>query len=124
MSHEYKKIGEVELVIGLVFLFGLYLMDDALDGLVIGLFLVPIINGLCTLINWWFFTSKGDKTASEPKSLLLQFLVDAFPFIPGPIVTFAIKAYMHNRSEPAPAESKVVGRIGPAEGKINTKQAA
>ena len=96
MNSKYKKIGEVEMIIGLVFLFGLYIMNDLLDGLVIGLFIVPVINLFCLGINWWFFDSRGDKKAGDPQSIILQFITGAIPLVPAPIITFIVKTYIHN----------------------------
>lgn len=96
MNPEYKKIGEVEMVIGLVFLSGLYLMNDVVDGLVVGVFVVPLINWFCTGINWWFFKNKGDLKAGSLMPLIAQCVGGAIPFVPAPLITFGVKVYFHN----------------------------
>jgi hypothetical protein len=99
MTLKYKKINEVEAVIWLVFLLGLYILNDLLDGLLIGVIIVPLINWIMTGGTWYFFWQKGDKTASKPLSLIIQAVGDAIPFIPAPVIAFAVKAYIHNHPE-------------------------
>ncbi len=96
MTREYKKINEAEAVIWIVFLLGLYAINDVVDGMVIGIVIVPLINWACTGGTWFFFTQKGDKTASKPASLIAQFVGGAIPFVPAPVIAFAVKAYLHN----------------------------
>ena len=106
MNPKYKKIGEAEMIIGSVFFFGLYLMSDLLDGLIIGAFLVPLINLFCTGINWWFFTSKGDVKASNLQSLIVQSIGGAIPFVPAPLIAFGVKTYIHNHPKMAISPAK------------------
>ncbi len=108
MTRDYKKINEAEVVIWVIFLLGLYTLNDILDGLAIGLVIAPIINFACTGGTWFFFKEKGDTTASKPVSLLVQVVGDAIPFIPAPVLTFAIKVYLHNHPK---AASAVVAKI-------------
>jgi hypothetical protein len=110
MTPEYKKITEAEMVIWLTFLLGLYLLNDLLDALVIGVVICPLINWGITGGTWYFFWQKGDQTASKPLSLIVQALGDAIPFLPTPIIAFAIKAYLHNHPKAAGAIMEKVAK--------------
>jgi hypothetical protein len=103
MTGEYKKINEVEAVIWLVFLLGLYVLNDLLDGIFIGVVICPLINWTMTGGTWYFFKQKGDKTASKPASLIAQAVGGAIPFVPAPVIAFAVKAYIHNHPKAAGA---------------------
>ena len=101
MTPEYKKINEAEAVIFGGFLLGLYAMNSALDGVLIGVVIVPLINWTMTGGTWYFFRQKGDATASKPLSLIVQAIGGAIPFVPAPIIAFAVKAYIHNHPKAA-----------------------
>lgn len=104
---EYKKINGAEAVIWMTFLFGLYVLNDVMDGVLVGLVVAPLLNWASTAGTWYFFKQKGDATASKPASLIAQIVGGAIPFVPAPVVAFGVKAYLHNHPKNAP-----VGEMG------------
>ncbi|MCL4404220.1 hypothetical protein M1432_02670 [Patescibacteria group bacterium] len=105
---EYKKINGAEVVVLATFLFGLYIMNDILDGTLVGIVAAWLFNFASTTGTEWFFKRRGDPGAGKLKSFLIQFAIDLIPLVPGPISAFLVKAYWHNHPKNAPLEAEGV----------------
>ncbi len=132
MNPGYKKIGEVEIVIGTMISLMVYGLSLILDSLVVGIFISPILESFFTFGMWLFFKSHGDPHANKLGANLAQYLSNAIPFIPSIIIAFLVKVYFHNHPKAAGAagknlntgsKNKIIGSIGPASNEIYGKAA-
>lgn len=101
MNEEIKKITELEFIIITMVALLIWCFGLVLEFFGIGLFISPIFESFFTFGMWLFFRSKNDPYANKAGANIAQYIATAIPIIPTILVSFFVKAYIHNHPKVA-----------------------
>jgi hypothetical protein len=80
----------------------------SLDSLGIGIVVSPVIEGFFTFGTWMFFKNKGDRYTSKVGVNIAQYAANLLPFVPTVLLTFIIRAVIHNHPDIVSTVEKAV----------------
>ena len=108
-----KQFVESEVLIGVIFLFGLDGIAALIDATGVGMAIAPVLQAFGTgSITMWMW-SKGSKSAVKPGRQIVQHLANIIPFVPTVTLVFLVSTYLHNHPEKAGSLMAVVGKRAP-----------